>query len=136
MDRNVHKYLKFSHCYSQQFFCETLCSKLVWFWHQIVSSPFCCYKFRTFPIVFPKTKLLISLKKSFSKSFWAFIFSLVFMSIYGFSHASWLNLLTPRTFFNSSPWFKAWFYSDRDIKSLYVTKLLQQILSEYKHMIQ
>ena len=35
--------------------------------------------------VFPKTALLISLKKSFSKSFFASVLNLIFMSMYGFN---------------------------------------------------
>ena len=52
-----------------------------------------------FSIIFLKTELFISLKKSFSNSFFASVLSLVFISIYGFNHASWLNWITLCTFF-------------------------------------
>ena len=45
--------------------------------------------FFTFPIVFLKTELFISL---LSNSFFAFVLSLVFMPMYGFNHAFWLNI--------------------------------------------
>jgi len=54
-------------------------------------------RFRIFSIVFPNTELFISLKKSFSKSFVAFVRSSVFTSMYGFNQASSLNE-TPRTY--------------------------------------
>ena len=55
--------------------------------------------FRTFFIVFLKTELLISLKKPFSKSFFGAFFKLLFISIYGFNHAFWFNLISLQTFF-------------------------------------
>ena len=80
--------------YAQQFFCEKLCSMIVWFWQQIVSSSLCCYKFNIsmFSNIFQSfSKNWIihwkhRLKKFFSTSFFAFFLSLVFKSIYGFSH--------------------------------------------------
>ena len=41
--------------------------------------------FLTFSIVFPKPALFINLKKAFSKSFFVFFFSSVFISMYGFN---------------------------------------------------
>ena len=55
--------------------------------------------FRTFSIVFPKTALFTSLQKSFSSSFIVFSLRLVFKSIYVFSQAVWLDLITLWTFF-------------------------------------
>ena len=54
---------------------------------------------------FSKTALLISLKKSFSKSFFTFFLTSVFMSMYGFNQAFWLNLMTLCTFFKTNLWF-------------------------------
>ena len=45
-------------------------------------------------IVFPKTALFTCLEKSFSKSFFAFFLSSVFISMYVFNKASWLNLIS------------------------------------------
>ena len=61
--------------------------------------------FLPFSIVFPKTALFITLKMSFSNLFFAFLLSLVFISVYGFSKAFWLNLITLWIFFKSAPWF-------------------------------
>ena len=55
--------------------------------------------FLTFSIVFPKTELFISLKKSFSQSFLA----LVLKSMYDFSNDSSLNPITLCIFCSSNP---------------------------------
>ena len=47
-----------------------------------------CLCFLTFSIAFPKTQLFINFKKYFSKLFFASVLNLVFVSMYGFSHAS------------------------------------------------
>ena len=62
-----------------------------------------------FSTVFPETALFISLKNSISKLFVAFSLSLVFISIYYFSQAFWLNLITLWTFLKINPWFNPWF---------------------------
>ena len=64
--------------------------------------------FLTFSIVFQKTALFINLKKSFS-IFFGFCLSLVFISIYGFSHTFWLSLITLWTSSKTNPWFNACF---------------------------
>ena len=86
----------------------------MWFWHQIVSSSFSCDKFYISMLShifhsFSKTELLINLKKSFSKSFFAFFLRSVFISIYGFSQEFWLNWISLWTFFNTNLWFNACF---------------------------
>ena len=60
-------------------------------------------------MVLPKTKLFISSKKSFSKSFLALFLRLVFTSMYDFNQAFWLNLMTLCIFFKTDPWFNACF---------------------------
>ena len=70
----------------------------------------CLYDFLYFySYVFPKTELFISFKKSFSNSFFASFLYLVFISMYVFNHAFWLNWITLRTFFSFKPWFSACF---------------------------
>ena len=59
---------------------------IVWFWYQIM--------------VFPKTTLFINLKIYFSKYFFSFFLSFVFISIYGFSQASWMYLITKTCIFS------------------------------------
>ena len=49
--------------------------------------------FLTFSIVFQKTALLISLKKSSSKSIFAFFLNSVFILMYDFSQAFLLNIM-------------------------------------------
>ena len=65
--------------------------------------------FLIFSIVFPKNALFISLKKSFSKSFFAFFHSFVFISMYDFSKATLINLITLCSFFKTNPWYNACF---------------------------
>ena len=91
-----------------------LYNMIIWFWNQLDSSfsvviSLLSLCFLTFSIVLPKTELLISLKKSFSKSLFAFFLSLVFISIHGFGQTFWLNLATLCTFPNTSPWLIACF---------------------------
>ena len=96
-------------------FSEKKCFCLiVWSWHQVASSFFCFYKFYvsiffTFSMVLPKLEVLLNLKKSFSKSFFAFFLSSVFRSMYGFNQSFLLNLTTQCTFFKTNPWFSACF---------------------------
>src|SRR6059058_4301349 len=49
--------------------------------------------FRRFSIVLPKILLFMSLKKSFSKSFFALARRAVFISIYGFIQGNYSNLI-------------------------------------------
>lgn len=49
-------------------------------------------------LVFPKTKLFISLRKSFSKSFLTFVLSFVFTSMDGLNYASWTQLTCVTSF--------------------------------------
>ena len=67
-------------------------------------------------MVFPKTELLTSFKKFFSKSFFDFFLSSVFKSIYGFSQSFWLNLMTLWIFFKTNSWFNACFKFIMSIK--------------------
>ena len=67
-----------------------------------------CLSFRKFSIVFSKNEVSIKLKKYISRNYFLIYFlSSVLTSIYGFSQASWLNLMTLRTFFKTNVWFKA-----------------------------
>ena len=77
-------------------------------------SFFCSYRlislgFFTFSIVFSKTALLVSFKKSFSKSVFAVFLSSIFVLMYGFNQAFSLNLMTLCTFFKPDPSFSACF---------------------------
>lgn len=88
-----------------------LCDSLPTSWNlflSVVTSLMFLY-FLTLPIVFPKTKLFISLKKSFSESFLDFVLSLVFISTYGFSYASRLNSSTFCNFSSITQWFNDFF---------------------------
>ena len=58
---------------------------------------------------FSKNGIIHQLKKYFSKSFFAFFLRSLFISMYGFIQAFWLNLITLRTFFKTNPWFNAYF---------------------------
>ena len=114
MDCFIHVCLRFFPFYSQEMFCEKLCSMIIWFWHQIISSSFCCDKFNIsmfsrIYMVFPKTSLFINLKKPVSKSFFDFFLRSLFMSIYDFNRAFCLNLITPCKFFKNNPWCNACF---------------------------
>ena len=83
---------------------------MIWFWHQVnFLTSLISLCFLTFSIIFPKTELFINLKKPFSKSCFAFYLRSVFISIYGFSQAFWLNLITLWTFFKANPWFNPCF---------------------------
>ena len=69
----------FSFLITNSIFEKNLSCMIIWFGNQIVSSFLCCYKFYVYVfsyifhcfIVLPKTKLFISLKKHFLKSFLA-----------------------------------------------------------------
>ena len=56
-----------------------------------------------------KNYIIHSSKKSFSKLLFSFFLSFVFISIYGFSQAFWLNLINLSTFFKTNSWFNACF---------------------------
>ena len=58
---------------------------------------------------FSKNCILIILEKHFWKLSFAFFLRSVFISIYGFSQAFWLNLITLWTFSKTNPWFNAYF---------------------------
>ena len=60
-------------------------------------------------MVFLRTALFINLKKYLKKFFFAFFLNSVFISIYGYSQAFWLNLMTLLTFVQSNLWFSACF---------------------------
>ena len=64
--------------------------------------------FHTFSLVFSKKTLFTNLRKSLSKSSYAFSSS-VFMSIYSFKLTFWLNFMTLCTFINNYPWLNACF---------------------------
>ena len=85
---------------------------VIWFWYKVIPS-FCCSNFNicflTFSVVFPKTALFMNLKKSFSKPSFCFFLRSVFISIYGFSQAFWLNVITLWTLVKSNPWLNACF---------------------------
>ena len=72
IDKTTHKYLSFSHCYSQQMFCEKLCIMIIWFWHHYT--------------------IIHQLEHFFLKVIFCFFFSSVFIAIYVFNQAFWLNL--------------------------------------------
>ena len=91
---------------------------IVRFWYQIDKKIpkkfffFDCYKFNvpmSSYIIIPKTVLFMNLKKSISKSLFAFFLRSVFITIYGFNQAFKLNLMILCTFFNTYPWFNACF---------------------------
>ena len=90
--------------YNQQILCEKLCSMIIWFWHQIFSFFFCCYKFRVpmFSNIFhssSKNWVIDYLAKVRFKIIFCCLLKSVFISIYGFSHAFWISLITLCTFF-------------------------------------
>ena len=88
-------------------FCEKLCSLIIWFLRQIVSSSFCCDNINI--------SIFSHIFHSFSKMAlfinWNHFFFLrsVFILIYGFSQAFWLNLITLWAFLKTNPWFNAYF---------------------------
>ena len=81
--------------------------------------------------IFHRLKTDINLKKSFSKSFFGSVLNLVFFSMYGFNHVSWLNWITLCTFCNIILWFKACFRAlllyEQDIL-FYHTNCIQALL--------
>ena len=60
--------------------------------------------FVTFVIGFAITELFISLKKFFSKLFFAFALSFLLKSAYVCGQDFWLNSITPCAFFSFNPW--------------------------------
>ena len=109
--------MSFYHLFANKFSVKIFCSMIIWFWCKIISSLFCYYKFNvsmfvfffTFSIFFLKTELFIKWKKSFSKLFFAFCLSSVFISIYGFSQTFSLNLIALWAYFKINPWINACF---------------------------
>ena len=73
---------------------------IVWFWFQIIPSCFSLIFlcFLRFSIVFPKSALFINLKRHFLNSVFTFFLGSVFISMYRFNQASWLNLMPLCTF--------------------------------------
>ena len=65
--------------------------------------------FLTFSIAFQKLHYSSTWKKIFLKIIFCILFASVFISIYDFSQAFWLNLTTLWAFFNSNPLFTACF---------------------------
>ena len=59
------------------------------------------------------------------------VLSLVFISIYGFNHASWLNLNTLCTSFNTNPWFNACFKALMCITYFSLSSILQTSFSTF-----
>ena len=87
--------------------------------------------FLIFSIVFPKTELFISVKKSFSNSFFASFLYLLFISMYVFNHTFWLNWITLRTFFSFKPWFSACFKALMWITYFSLSSMLQISFSTF-----
>ena len=73
---------------------------------------FCCDKFNIsmFSHIvqsFSKNDIIYQLKKFFFRIIFRFFSRSVFISIYGFSHAFWLNLITWWTLFKTNAWVNA-----------------------------
>ena len=100
---------KWTNYSDKQIFCEKVCSL-----NQIVPSLFCCCKFYVsmFSNIFhslSKNWVFHQPEKIFLKVIFAISLISVFISIHGFSHVFWLNLITLCTLFNTGPWIKASF---------------------------
>ena len=82
---------------------------IIWFCCQIGSFSLCCDKFNLSMLshilqkIFSRPELL-KLNQIFLKLF-LFFLRCVFISIYGFSQAFWLNLITLWMFFKANSWF-------------------------------
>ena len=95
-------------------FWKKLCSIIICFWYQVLSSSFCCNKcdipmFSHSFISFFKNCIIYQLKKVFFKVILWFFLRSAFISIYGFSQAFRLNLFPLWTFFKTNPWFNGCF---------------------------
>ena len=86
---------------------------IIWYWRQIVSPSFCCDRlnislsshiFHEFSCIISNSNI-----KSLSKSFCAFFLRFVFISIYYFNQAFYLNIITLCSLFKTNPWFNACF---------------------------
>ena len=69
--------LFFFHFYSWLIFCKKPCNMIIWFWHQIFSSSFCCGKFNIsmfshILLSFSKKCIIHQLKKIFFKIVFSF----------------------------------------------------------------
>ena len=100
------------HFYCYQIFSKNLSRMIMWFGYHVVSSFFCCYEFNVSMFFyafngFSKTWIIYSFKKSFPKSFFAFILSYVFILIFDFNQAFCLNLVVLLFFAKTNPWFNA-----------------------------
>ena len=88
----------------KKIYCITIC-----FCHQII--PFCFGSYKVdismFSLVSPKTALFINLK-NLAQNHVLFFYS-IFISMYGFNQAFWLNLMILCSFLNTNPWFNACF---------------------------
>ena len=87
---------------------------IIIFWHEIVSSFFCCYKFDVsmFSHIFHgfvKNRNIHQLKNIFWKSCLAFFLSSLLISMYGFNQIFWINLMSSWIFFKTNLWFTAYF---------------------------
>ena len=94
-------------------FCEKRYNMIIWFLGLIISSSLCRQKFdmSMFSHIFnsfTKNGIIHQLKKIFFKIFVFFLKS-VYISLYGFSLAFWLNLITLWTLFKTNLWFNACF---------------------------
>ena len=88
----------------QKFFC----CMIVWFRYELIPSCFSCYNhnisvFSDIFHYFSKNCVIHQLKKIFFKIIFCFFFRPVFVSIYDFNEAFWLNLMILCTFFNTYP---------------------------------
>ena len=90
---------------------------IIWFWYQIVSLFFCCYKFDVLMFLnifhsFSENWIFHQLEKKiffFWNHFFVAFLRLVFISIHGFNQAFWLNLMTLGTVLKTKWWFNACF---------------------------
>ena len=88
---------------------------IIWFLYWITLFFFCCDKFNVsmFSHIFHsffKKGINHQLKKIFFKILFSLFFlRSVFISIYSFNQAFWLNLITLWTFFKTNPWFNVCF---------------------------
>ena len=80
------RFFFFFHFYCQQIFCKQLCSMIIGFWHQIVSS----YFFHKFNISM-SSHIFHSFSKNciihqFKKIFLRIIFSFIFLDLYSYQY--------------------------------------------------
>ena len=111
-------------------FREKLCSIIILFRYHTVPSSFSCDKinismFSHISHSFSKNCVIHQLKKTF-------LLSSVFISIYGFRQAFWLNLITLWTFFQTYLWFNVCFkFLMRITYSVLSCKLATNLLTNF-----